>query len=182
MAGTGHGISLLKIISDAARECRHRAAGSLPLRCSLTAAIKRARRVAHLLLEILVLVELVMARRIRLVIADVAVDAAPGGRPGSVPCRVSQSVSDAPQILGARRIAVHDDREQPAREMPRIVPALELESPSPPRHSCHASRSDRDCRRRRRRAGRSSASSTLGAWYQLTGVTIMMPCAATHRG
>src|SRR5688572_31957922 len=67
-----------------------------------------------------------MARGIRLVVADVTVYGCRviGGDQVHVLEPVAQRST---QRLGTDRVAVHDDRETPSREVTRIVPARELE-------------------------------------------------------
>ena len=93
----------------------------------------------------------------------------------------SQSVSLSRSVLGALGVAMHHNREDASREMPRIVPARELElfrflsvlAVGRGRVGIAAVGADQAVDHQLQREG---------AWYQLTGVTIMMPCAATHSG
>ena len=103
-------------------------------------------------------------------------------RPAGRSCmKRSQSDERAAHVLGPLHVAVHDDREEPPCEVPRIGPApsssafafaaslpwVEVGSGLPPSAQT-----------------RRSIISFSGeeAWYQFTGVTIMTPCAATHIG
>ncbi len=86
---------------------------------------QRARGVAHFFLHRGVAIERGVTRRIRLVITHVAIEG--GGRARRHELHVGQPVHErASQRLGSCRVSVHDDREHAIREVPRIMPALEV--------------------------------------------------------
>ena len=67
-----------------------------------------------------------MVGGIRLPVADIAVEF--GARAGGRQLHETQPVRDrAPHVLGALDVAVNDDREQPAGQMARIIPAVEFD-------------------------------------------------------
>ena len=99
-----------------------------------------------------------------------------------IPCRVSQSVRMRRERLRRRGVAMDHDREQRGRRdgadrasrraraawrAAGSLPPVEVGSGLPP--SAQTRRSI-------------ISLSEDGAWYQLTGQTIMMPCAAAHIG
>src|SRR5437867_1772252 len=84
------------------------------------------RDVADLLHDRIIRVERVVTRRVRLVIADVTVDAA--GAAGLNQLHVEEPVRErAAQYVCAGRVAMHEDRKRATGEMARVVPAVELQ-------------------------------------------------------
>src|SRR5918993_1461006 len=82
--------------------------------------------VAHLLLHVVVGVQLLMAGRIGLPIADVAVQF--GSRAGRLELHEAQPVRQASaDVLRALHIPVDDDREHPAFQVPRVGPVGEFQ-------------------------------------------------------
>src|SRR5688572_18184333 len=93
----------------------------------LHALDERQRRVARLRLHGFVAIERVVTRRVRLVIADEAIDL--GGRArADEPHPLEPIAERGSDFRGAFDIAVHDDGERAPGQVFRIVPALELDS------------------------------------------------------
>src|SRR5258706_8873711 len=86
------------------------------------------RRVPHLRLHVLVAIQIVMARRVSLVIPDEPINARDWPRRDHLHVRhpVDQ---DAPQILGARGVRLHHDRKRAPLEMLGIIPPRQLHGP-----------------------------------------------------
>ena len=71
------------------------------------------------------LIQIVVAGRIRAIVANVAVDQ--GGVAGGNKAHVRQPVREnSPERFRAGGVAVHDDGKEPAGEMARVVPSFEL--------------------------------------------------------
>ena len=165
-----------RLIWAAAGAGRVSGSGSLPARLQLHRLDHRARDVARFALHALVGVERVVARRIRLVVADVAVERA-ARSPASIEAHPVEPVGQrAAHGLDAGDVAVDEHAVHAAGEVLRVVPAasssaLAFAGPCPGSvgsglpPSAHTRRSI-------------MSLSGLGAWYQYTGVTMMTPCAA----